>query len=155
MFRADREKRIHPLPETGRILLPQQIMQEDPHGVHAQPLGPPQLLVDLLRIKRRRLPHFEFVDGILRHEVAAHQPRLLLVPAVGLVVGPALGVGGEPENSEKQDGDETLTGQRLLLRREGRSALNLDFYLSGAAIVHEQPFLQYVAADQAGKEWLS
>jgi hypothetical protein len=67
-----------------RILLPEQVVQEDAHGVHAQTFRPAQLLVDLLWIESLRLPHFQLVDCIRRNVVAAHQPGLLRIPAIGL-----------------------------------------------------------------------
>ena len=89
-FGGDREKLVDPLLEAFRVLLPQQIVQEDAHGVHAQAFGPAEFLVDLLRIEGVRLPHLQLVDGAGRNVVRAHQPRLLLIPGVGLFFGPAL-----------------------------------------------------------------
>ena len=43
--------------ETGGVLLPEQVMQEHPHRIHAEPLRPAQFLIDLLRIKAAGLPH--------------------------------------------------------------------------------------------------
>jgi hypothetical protein len=63
MFGRDGKKRIDSLLEAGGTLLPQQIVQKDAHGIHAQALRPTQFLVDLLRIELGRLPHFEFVDS--------------------------------------------------------------------------------------------
>ena len=57
------KKLVDALLEALWILLPQQIVQEDAHGVHAQRFRPAQFLVDLLRIERVRLPHLQFVDG--------------------------------------------------------------------------------------------
>src|SRR5450432_4694526 len=90
---ADRQKCVDPLPKARGVLLPQKIVQEYAHGIHANVLSPAKLLVDLLRIEGVFLPHFQFVDGTGRNVVAADQPWLLLVPSVrfGLTPPRALG----------------------------------------------------------------
>jgi len=40
MSACDRQKNIEPLLKTSRILLPEQIVEKDPHGIHAQVLSP-------------------------------------------------------------------------------------------------------------------
>ena len=87
---GDLEELVNALLEALRILLPQQIVQEDAHGVHAQRFRPAQFLVDLLRIEGLCLPHLQFVDRAGGNVVGAHQPGLLLIPGVGLLLGPAL-----------------------------------------------------------------
>ena len=86
----NRQKGIHALLEARRILLPQRVMQEHPHGGHAHALRPAQLLVDRGGIEARRLPHLQLVDGIGGNIVAAHRPFLLAVPGIGLGRRPAL-----------------------------------------------------------------
>src|SRR5580698_4493742 len=73
---GNRQKGVDSFLETGSVLLPEEVVQEDPHRVHAQTLSPTQFLVDLLRIKAGGLPHFEFIDCVCRDKVAAHQPGL-------------------------------------------------------------------------------
>src|SRR4051794_13152257 len=90
MLGGNCKHRVDSLGEAGCVLLPQQIMQEDSHGVHAKRLGPTQLFVDLLWIERCRLPHLQFIDGSSGDVIAAHQPWLLAIPGVGLLFGPAL-----------------------------------------------------------------
>ena len=96
-----------PLEPFG-ILLPQQIVQKDPHGVHAQTLSPAQFLINFLRIESSRLPHFQFVDRGGGNEIAAHQPGLLLVPVVRFLLGPVLCdreyMGGECKNQNRDNG---------------------------------------------------
>src|SRR5215469_1461447 len=87
--RGEVEKLLDPLLEACRILLPDEIVQEYPHGVHTQPLRPSQLLVYFRRIKGRRLPHFQLINGVGGDEIAAHEPGLMLIPLVGLLGGPA------------------------------------------------------------------
>jgi hypothetical protein len=76
------------LPESSRIL-PEQIVQKNSHGVHAECFSPSQLFVDLLGVECFRLPHFQLVDRGGRKKIAAHQPRLLPVPFVSLGLAPA------------------------------------------------------------------
>jgi hypothetical protein len=33
--RGDVQEHVNALPKAGRVLLPEQVVQEDPHGVHA------------------------------------------------------------------------------------------------------------------------
>ena len=62
MPRRDPQKLVDALLETGRILLPEQIVQKDAHSVHAHRFGPGQFLIDLGWIERRLLPHLQLVD---------------------------------------------------------------------------------------------
>src|SRR5262245_20893218 len=78
--------------EAGRILLPEQVMQEDPHGIHSYRFGPAELFVDLERVERRLLPHFELVDRRLGYVVAPDQPGLARVPGICLLLRPARAV---------------------------------------------------------------
>jgi hypothetical protein len=81
---SDHQEPIDALLETSRILLPQQVVQEDPHGIHSHRFRPSEFLVDLRRIEGLRLPHLELVNRRLGHVVAANQPRLSGVPGVCL-----------------------------------------------------------------------
>src|SRR6185437_1778975 len=89
MFGRNGQEGVDSVPEACRILLPEQVVEKHPHGIHAQALGPAQFLVDLLRIESVRLPHFKLVDCAGRNKIAAHQPGLLLIPTVGFFLGPA------------------------------------------------------------------
>ena len=91
-LRGDARNRSIRCAVAGGVLLPRQVVQEHPHRLHAEVLGPAELLVDGLRVERVGLPHLELVDGRRRDVVAADQPRLLRVPLVRLCLGPA-GVG--------------------------------------------------------------
>src|SRR5579883_3533604 len=55
--------------EAARVLLPDEVVQKHSHGVHPESLRPAELDVDALGIERRRLPHLELVDGIVRDVV--------------------------------------------------------------------------------------
>ena len=72
------------------ILLPEQVVQEDAHGVHADAFGPAQFAVDGGGIEGIGLPHLEFVDRGGGQKVRAHRPGLLGIPGIGLGLGPAL-----------------------------------------------------------------
>src|SRR5579862_794987 len=76
VFGSDGNESVDSLFEAGGILLPEQVMQEHAHGVHAQAFGPAEFLVDLLRIESGCLPHLEFVDRVGWYVVASHQPGL-------------------------------------------------------------------------------
>ncbi len=83
------QKRTHAFLKPRAVLLPKQIMQEHAHRRHAQTLRPTQLQVDPLWVERIRLPHLQFVNGVGRQIVAADRPRLLRIPGIGLLSGPA------------------------------------------------------------------
>ena len=89
MPRRDGQELVDAFLKTGGILLPEQVVEEDAHGVHAHRFGPGEFLVDLFGIEGRLLPHLQLVDGGLRDVIAADQPGLLRVPRVGLLLGPA------------------------------------------------------------------
>src|SRR5439155_15009774 len=76
--------------EAVRVLLPQQVVQEDAHRVETERLGPPELAVDARRIEGVGLPHFELVDRRRGNVVASDDPRLLCVPVAACLLGPAL-----------------------------------------------------------------
>ena len=92
MLVGDRQECVDPLLKSGRVLLPQQIVQEHAHRIHADGLRPAQFLVDLLRIKRCRLPHFQLIDGIPRDVIRTDWPGLLGVPGIRLGFAPARGL---------------------------------------------------------------
>src|SRR6516162_2511529 len=77
-------------PEAGGVLLPQQIVQEDAHGVHADGSRPTELEVDPLRIESVRLPHLERVDRGRGYVVGTEDPGLSRIPVTGLLLAPAL-----------------------------------------------------------------
>jgi hypothetical protein len=47
-------------------------------------LRPPKLTVDRGRIERFRLPHFQLIDSRAGKKVATNEPRLRIVPFIGL-----------------------------------------------------------------------
>ena len=103
-FVADCEEGVDALAEAGGVLLPEEIVEEDAHGVHADGFGPAEFGIDALWIEGVRLPHLELVDGVGGDVVAADEPGLLGVPGIGLVFSPAFGrtgSGGEREEYEK------------------------------------------------------
>src|SRR6202022_4440658 len=88
MPRRDRQELVNALLKTGGILLPEQVVQEDAHGVHAHRFSPSQFLFDLFGIKRRLLPHLQLVDRRLRNIITSNQPGLLRVPSIRLLLRP-------------------------------------------------------------------
>jgi hypothetical protein len=90
MLVRNREKLVHPLEKPRRILLPEQVVQKHPHGVHADALGEAEFTVDRRQVERIGLPHLKLIDGAARNEVAAHQPRLPCIPGISLLCGPGL-----------------------------------------------------------------
>jgi hypothetical protein len=91
MFRGYREKGVNALAEAGGILLPEQVVEENAHCVHADAFRPAELQVDALGVEGRRLPHLQFVDGRRGDVVRADEPGLLPIPVVGPLFGPAEG----------------------------------------------------------------
>src|SRR5215472_3273319 len=98
MARGDREELVEALLKAGRVLFPEEIMEEDSHGVHPHRFGPAEFRIDLGGIETCLLPHLEFVDGGLGNVVTADKPWLLCVPVVGFLFGPACGFGGSRGN---------------------------------------------------------
>ena len=87
--RRDFKELIDALLESDGILLPQQVMEENPHRVHPQTLRPTKLFVDLGGVETLRLPHFQLVDRVFRNVVAADQPRLPVIPSLRFLPAPA------------------------------------------------------------------
>jgi hypothetical protein len=98
MPRRNGQESVDALPEARRILLPEQVVQEDAHGIHAHRFRPAEFPVDLDRIEGRFLPHLQLVDRRLGHVIAANQPWLSRVPGIGPLLRPAgcLRRGGPP-----------------------------------------------------------
>ena len=90
---GDLQEALEPAQEPARVLLPEQVVEEDPDRVEAEILGPAELLVDDEGIEGLRLPHLERVDRRPRDVVAAERPRLATGPNVGLLGRPARGGG--------------------------------------------------------------
>ena len=90
MLVRNAQENIDAMFEPLGILLPKQIMQENAHGIQPQRFRPAQFLINFCGIKSVRLPHFQLVDRRCGNEVAAHQPRLLLIPLVRGFRRPAL-----------------------------------------------------------------
>jgi hypothetical protein len=67
----DGQELVNPLLESGGVLLPQQVMKKNSHGVHAHGFGPSELGIDLNRIEGHLLPHLELVDGRLWNVIAS------------------------------------------------------------------------------------
>ena len=82
---GDRQEGINAFLEARRVLDPQRVMQEDPHGGHAHAFRPTQLAVDLGGVEAFGLPHLKLVDGGSIDVVGADQPLLLAIPGIGLV----------------------------------------------------------------------
>jgi hypothetical protein len=83
------EEGVEALLEAFGILLPELVLQEDAHGVHADALRHAEFFVVELRIPGGGLKHFELIDGVGGNVVCADEPGLLRVPGVGLLGGPA------------------------------------------------------------------
>src|SRR5215468_5700035 len=88
--RGDLEECVDALAEAGGVLLPQQIVQEDAHRVHADGFRPTELEVDPLRIESVRLPHLELIDRGRGNVVGTEDPGLSRIPVTGLLLAPAL-----------------------------------------------------------------
>ena len=102
---------IDALLESAGVLLPEQIVQEHTHRIHAQTFRPAEFFVDLLRIERLRLPHLKLVDGIRRNVVAANEPWLLLIPRVGFFLRPAWrGLGQQGRRKRKSEHSKQENG---------------------------------------------
>ncbi len=71
------EELAQPLEEALRVLLPQQVVQEDAHRVHADAFGHAEFLVVQRRIPGLGLEHLQLIDRVRGDVVRADQPRLL------------------------------------------------------------------------------
>src|SRR5712671_292609 len=79
---CDREELVHATQKADRVLLPEEIVKEDAHGVEAERLRPSELTVDGTWVECRRLPHLELVDCRTGNEVAANEPARGIRPRV-------------------------------------------------------------------------
>ncbi len=92
MLRRDGQKAVDAFLKTCGILLPEQVVEKDPHRVHAHRLCPGEFGIDLGRVEGCLLPHFQLVDRRLGNVITANQPRLLRVPGVRFLLRPARGL---------------------------------------------------------------
>src|ERR1700719_853567 len=80
---GNREELVHATQEADRILLPEEIVQEDAHCVEADRLCPSELTVDGTWVDGRDLPHLQLVDGRTGNEVATDKPACGIGPCAG------------------------------------------------------------------------
>ncbi len=126
VLRGDGEEGVETPFEALGILLPELVLQEDAHGVHADALGHAELFVVQTRVEGGCLKHLELVDGVGRDVVGANEPGLLLIPGVGLCLGPAMlrsigcGCGrGELCRQERKGKKEAEFHEVLVVRERG------------------------------------
>lgn len=95
--RRDGDELREPGLETGRVLGPQQVVEEDSHGVEPVKPRKAQLVVDAPGIVCAWLEHLELVDGVRGDVVCTDEPAVRLIPAM-CAVGrpPAWFSGGGP-----------------------------------------------------------
>ena len=68
---CDRKVLVNARSKGPRILLPQQVMQEDPHHIQPKLRRPAKFEVNALWTERARLPHLQLVAGSSGDVVAA------------------------------------------------------------------------------------
>lgn len=85
MTRSDADELRETRLEATRILGPQLIMQEDPHGVESVKSGPAQFGIDAPWVVGAGLKHLQLIDGGGGDEVGANGPALRLIPGVGTI----------------------------------------------------------------------
>ena len=124
MLARDGEEGVEALLEAFGILLPELVLQEDAHGVHADALRHAELFVVQLRIPGGSLKHFELIDGVGGNVVGAYQPGLLRVPGVGLFGRPARRMLGDGYRWTPTTGKEFLFLTSCFPHRLGRRACN-------------------------------
>src|SRR6266550_3189972 len=100
MLRRDGQETVDARLKTACILLPEQVVWKNAHGVHAHRFSPAQFFINFNRIESRLLPHLQLVDRRLGKVVTADQPRLLRVPGIGLLLRPTRGLG--PQHTRAQ-----------------------------------------------------
>ena len=84
------EEVVHIAEERIMLVLPDRAVEEDPDSVETEAGSPSELPVDGFMVVGRGLPHLYLVYGCAREEVASHNPRLAVVPRVGLFHRPWL-----------------------------------------------------------------
>ena len=106
MAGGDGKEGVHALLEAFGVLLPHQVVQKDPHGVHPDGFGPAQFAVDGGGVEAFGLPHLQLVDGRRGQKVGANGPGLLRIPCVGLRLRPTLlrVQGGDQGEQQRRDG---------------------------------------------------
>ena len=87
---SQREILIHPITESSRVLLPEQVVQIHPHDCHAQRFRATQLAVNGLRVKRVSLPHLQLIDRGAGIEIRPHKIGLVVIPGLCPILGPSL-----------------------------------------------------------------
>ncbi len=114
MAGGDGEKGVEAADEAFGILLPELVLKEDAHGVHADGFGEAQLAVVDGGVEGRSLKHLELVDGIGGNVVRADEPGLAAIPGVRRFLGPAGGggdgLGIKGGRGENRQGREKLRG---------------------------------------------
>lgn len=91
MTGGDGQEGIEAANEPFGILLPELVLQEDTHGVHADSLGEAELTVIDGGVEGGRLKHLELVNSVGWDVIGSNEPGLAGVPGVGGVLGPATG----------------------------------------------------------------
>src|ERR1700683_4448523 len=94
MLRGNLKESVHAFLEAFWILLPEEIVEEDAHGVHAERFGPAKLEINASGIEGVRLPHFDIVDRRGGNVIAADQPGLAGAPIGCGLFWTLVGVGG-------------------------------------------------------------
>jgi len=107
MASGDREEGIEAADEAFGVLLPELVLQKDPHGVHADGFGQTKLTVVERGIKGCRLKHLELINCVGRDVVCADDPWLAGVPCVGSIFGPTSRSGGLSGKSRRNQGYES------------------------------------------------
>src|SRR3954447_23071973 len=74
MFLADVQERVDALLKAFGILLPQQIVKKNAHGIEADGFGPAEFGIDAFGIEAIGLPHFQLIDRGRGDVVAADEP---------------------------------------------------------------------------------
>src|SRR5579883_2043432 len=93
---------VDSLGEALRVLLPNQVVQEYAHRVHADAFRPPKLLVDTIRVEAFGLPHLDLIDGGRGDEIRSHEPGLLRVPSISLLLRPACLLSEDQRTGQRQ-----------------------------------------------------
>src|SRR5262245_10288865 len=114
---ADREELLDAIQIT--FLLPQEVVEEDPHAVEAEPGRIAELPIEDLGIEAVRLPHLELVDRRRGSEVRTHEEWVLPVPGPGFLRREAL-AGARSDRREQEQYEKPS----FHARRSSRSALS-------------------------------
>ena len=118
-------RNLDALLETLGVLLPQQVVQDRRASCSYRSPAPNRVPCRWCGIEGVRLPHLQLIDGVGRHVIGADQPRLAVVPRVGLSVVHRSAASAGETNSVKSCATNAIANEALRIMVDPRRDLIL------------------------------